>query len=91
MSFKVTQLVAYVEIDFEKLFETIVKEYEIEDINDLIMDYIIEYIDQHITFLKGRNTDLIRQVGDGGSINGFEDRDYYRIEEMLTKFIEERN
>lgn len=90
MSFRCTQLVANIEIDFEELFETVIEEYEIENIDDLRMDDVIEYIDNHISFLKGKNTSCISEVSDGGSINGFEEREYQKIDEMLETFKNER-
>ena len=88
---KHVRVLANIEIDLEVIFNNILKEYECENVDEIQMDYVVEYIDNHITYLEGRRVDWISSCeGLCGSIDGFEERDYKEIEEELDKF-KERN
>ena len=88
------EVVANVELDIEEIVDAIIREYDttIEDVN---MDLISEYVDDHITYMKGRNGARgIEIVGDGPSISGFYDYygkgSYADIEEELERIKRER-
>ena len=88
------EVVANVELDIEEIVDAIIREYDttIEDVN---MDLIYEYVDDHITYMKGRNGARgIEIVGDGPSITGFYDYygrgSYADIEEELERIKRER-
>ena len=88
------EVVANVELDIEEIVDAIIREYDttIEDVN---MDLIAEYVDDHITYMKGRNGARgIEIVGDGPSITGFYDYygkgSYTDIEEELDRIKRER-
>ena len=84
MSYHCYQVTANIELDVEAIIEAIIRDYEYDSANDVSMDDIYEYIDNHITYLDnqwgGRG---IQIVEDGPSINGFDSRTYDEIEQIL--------
>ena len=89
------EVVANVELDIEEIVDAILREYEGTTIEDVNMDLIYEYVDDHITYMKGRNGARgIEIVGDGPSITGFYDYygkgSYADIEEELNHIRRER-
>jgi len=88
------EVVANVELDIEEIVDAIIREYD-TTIEDVDMDLIAEYVDDHITYMKGRNGARgIEIVGDGPSITGFYDYygngSYADIEEELDRIKRER-
>lgn len=88
------EVVANVELDIEEIVDAIIREYD-TTIEDVDMDLIAEYVDDHITYMKGRNGARgIEIVGDGPSITGFYDYygkgSYADIEEELDRIKSER-
>ena len=88
------EVVANVELDIEEIVDAIIREYD-TTIEDVDMDIIAEYVDDHITYMKGRNGARgIEIVGDGPSITGFYDYygrgSYADIEEELERIKRER-
>lgn len=83
------QVIANVELDIEKIVDAILREYEDTSIEDVNMDLIYEYVDDHITYMEGENGARgIYIVADGPSISGFES--YDEIEEELERIKRER-
>lgn len=88
------EVVANVELDIEEIVDAIIREYD-TTIEDVDMDLIYEYVDDHITYMKGKNGARgIEIVGDGPSISGFYDYygkgSYADIEEELERIKRER-
>lgn len=82
---------AYVELDIEKIVDAILKEYSDCSIEDINMDLVYEYVNDHVTFLNKRwDGKGIYEVGDGPSLQGFEERSYEEIENELKRIKEER-
>ena len=89
------EVVANVELDIEEIVNAIIREYEDTTIEDVNMDLIYEYVDDHITYMKGQNGARgIEVVGGGPSITGFYDYygkgSYADIEEELNRIKRER-
>ena len=90
------QVIANVELDIEEIVDAILREYEDTSIEDVNMDLIYEYVEDHITYMKGKNGARgIDVVADGPSIDGFESHfdkgSYYEIEEELERIQRERS
>jgi hypothetical protein len=84
----VVRVNALIEIDIETVFENIIEEYEYENAEDITMDDVSEYVCNNVTYLKGKKG--IEEVADGPAIDGFEERDYEKIEKQLEEY-QERN
>lgn len=83
------RVLANIEVDLEVIFKNVFKEYGCETVDELQMDYVIEYINNNITYLEGKGVDFISSCeGLCSSIDGIEDRDWEYVEEELEKFIE---
>ena len=82
---------AYVALDIEQIVDAILNEYSDCSIEDVNMDLVYEYVNDHITFLNKRwDGKGIYEVGDGPSLQGFEGRSYEEIENELERIKEER-
>ena len=86
--YKVT---AYVELNVEEIVDAILREYSDIAIEDVNMDNIYEYVDDHITYMDKRNGGRgIKEVADGPSVEGFDQYDYQEIEIELEQIKRER-
>ena len=77
----VYRVVANVLLDVERIVKEVSNRYEIP-ISEITMDDIYDYIDDNITFLKGKAPGIY-EVEDGSSFEGFDERDYDDIEKVL--------
>jgi hypothetical protein len=83
------RVIANIEVDLEVIFKNVFKEYECENVDELQMDYVIEYINNNITYLEGKGVDFISSCEWlCSSIDGIDDRDWEYVEKELEKFIE---
>lgn len=91
MGLSVYQVEAYIELDIEKIVDAVLREYADVSIEDITMDIIFEYVEDHITYLRERNNGKgIEEVEGGPTISGFEEHDYEDIERELEKIKAER-
>lgn len=85
----VYRVVANVVLDVERIVKEVSNRYEIP-ISEITMDDIYNYIDDNITFLKGKAPGIY-EVEDGPSLYGFDERDYDDIEEVLLRMQREED
>ena len=83
----VAKVVAYMEFDPEELIEEVAREYE-EEVSEVTMDDIVGYINENVTYLSNRNNRNKWYVGDGWSIDGFEEHTYDEIADVLERMQE---
>ena len=84
----VVRVLANIEFEPEELITEVSNDYECS-IAEVSMDNIMEYINDHITYMKGKNTSVIKEVGDGPAIDGIEERDYCEIFDILDQMQNE--
>ena len=83
------EVVASIDFDIDEMIQEVAKVYE-EDIADVTMDDIYDYVMNNITYLDNRYHKGKWSVeGLCGSINGFNERSYYEIQEVLNKMQSE--
>lgn len=77
---------AYVEIDVEQLVSEIMKEYGYSDKSEIGSEDIFEYISDHISYLKSRDSDCssIDVVEDGPSIFSLDEKTRSAIMEYIN-------
>ena len=80
----VVRVLANIEFDPEELINEVARDYKCS-VAELDMDDIVEYIENHITYMKGINTNVIKSVDDGPSIDGIEERDYWQVSDVLDR------
>ena len=85
----VYRVVANVLLDVERIVREVSNRYEIS-ISEVTMDDMSNYIEDNITFLKGKAPGIY-EVEDGPSLEGFEERDYDDIEEVLLRMQREED
>lgn len=83
----VYRVVANVLLDVERIVKEVSNRYEIP-ISEITMDDIYDYIDDNITFLKGKAPGIY-EVEDGPSLYGFDERDYDDIEKVMLEMQRE--
>ena len=83
----VYRVVANVLLDVERIVKEVSNRYEIP-ISEITMDDIYNYIDDNITFLKGKAPGIY-EVEDGSSLYGFDERDYDDIEKVMLEMQRE--
>ena len=84
----VVRVLANIEFDPETLINEVAKYYRCP-VTEINMDNIVEYVNDHIYHMKGINTNVIKNVDDGWAIDGFEERDYWKISDILDQIQEE--
>ena len=81
----VVRVLANIEFEPEELINEVAREYECS-IREVNMDYIREYIADHIDCIKLTNTNVIETPGSWGpAIDGIEERDFYEISDILEQ------
>lgn len=85
----VYRVVANVLLDVERIVKEVSNRYEIP-ISEITMDDIYNYIDDNITFLKGKAPGIY-EVEDGPSLYGFDERDYDDIEKVMLEMQREED
>ena len=83
----VAEVNAVIELNVEELINAVMSEYD-EDINEVTMDYIFEYVNNGMSYLENKNAKGVYHASDGWSLNGFGKQTYNRIEEVLRKMQE---
>lgn len=83
----VYRVVANVMLDVERIVREVAERYE-EPISEVTMDDIFDYVDDYTTFLKGTKPGIY-EVEDGGSLYGFNERDYNEIAKVLLRMQRE--
>lgn len=84
----VVSVLANIEFEPEELINEVARYYRCSVI-DINMDSLVEYINDHITYMKGLKTNVINEVECGPAIDGFEDRVYDKISDILDKMQED--
>lgn len=80
----VVRVLANIEFEPEELINEVAIDYKCS-VAELDMDDIVEYIDNHITYMKGINTNVVKSVDDGPSIDGIEEKDYWKVSDVLDR------
>lgn len=86
------KVIAYVELDVEKIVNTILDENPGLTIEDIDTDTLFYYVDDNISYLDRKNGGIkgIREVQDGPSLDGFEQYTYDKIYDELERIKQER-
>ena len=84
----VVSVLANIEFEPEELINEVARDYKCS-VAELSMDNIVEYIENHITYMKGINTNVIKSVDDGPSIDGIEERDSFELFDILDQMQNE--
>ena len=83
----VAEVNAVIELNVEELINAVMSEYD-EDINEVTMDDIFEYVTDGMSYLENPQAKGVYTVVDGESVRSFEERTYDKIEEVLRKMQE---
>lgn len=84
----VVRVLANIVFEPEELINEVARDYKCS-VAELSMDDIVEYMENHITYMKGINTNVVKSVDDGPSIDGIEERDFYKISDILDQMQNE--
>lgn len=83
----VAKVIANIELDVETIIRATANSLGCS-VSGVIMDDILEYINNGMTYLKNNDARGVEPASDGWSIDGFDEKTYEEIERILNEMQE---